>query len=166
MVPSKYPPGKSSTADYEKRLEWTRQIFNQLPFQVSDFEKKSSQTIFARDIFYHLSLQAPEAEYFWVLGEDQWEQLQFWKQIEDYARHLHWVVMTRTEAKNISLNKQLSRRLKKTTACYSRAPLEPKPQISSTKIRESVGSQKKDAEVLSWIPEKIRKDVIATYQAA
>jgi nicotinate (nicotinamide) nucleotide adenylyltransferase len=163
VVPSQYPPGKTSHAPYEKRLAWAKACFKNSPVEVSSFEKGSSHTIFAKDIFYHYSAEYPTAEFFWILGEDQWEQIPYWKEAATYAQSLQWIVLPRN-VKHYLQSGLLSRRLGNQSCIYLWAQVRALPAISSTKIRKCIEENKIKSKQLNWVPRNIRKDVIATYQ--
>jgi len=169
IVPSKFPPGKMPTADFSDRLRWTQNTFSLPPYEVSDLEANSSHTIFAKDIIYRLQLQQPEAQYFWILGEDQWEQLPYWKNVDDYASRLIWIVMGRSRANKspFKSSRLLSRRLLKSSCSYIWADIELMTEISSTAIREWImeeGLKPQDDKLKKSLPETIRDDVYLCYQ--
>ena len=169
VVPSHFPPQKTPLANFEQRLRWCREIFNAKPFEVSDLEKNSSQTVFGIEIFSRLSLQNPEALYFWILGEDQWKQLSFWKNIDSYGRQLEWIVLPRSKQNTLQSKKGiLSRRLAKSSLGYQVAQIKVRDSISSSEIRLALGkknakSKAKD-EIFQWIPKSIQTEVLETYQ--
>lgn len=162
VIPSHFPPGKIAVAPYEKRLEWTQKVFSEPPFEVSKFEEKASHTLFARDIFYHYATFYPHSKFYWVLGEDQWAQLAYWKEIDEYAQYLEWIVMKRTEAKSSKAG-LLSRRLLKSTCAWRSFDELAMPEVSSSEIRASLTDASKES--LQWVPESIRNDVVKTYQS-
>jgi nicotinate (nicotinamide) nucleotide adenylyltransferase len=169
IVPSHFPPQKTPTASFEERLRWCKKIFDGAPFEVSEFESESTQTIFGIDIFTHLSLKAPDADYYWILGEDQWKQLSYWKAIDYYGFRLHWIILPRELNKKMEEKGLLSRRLQQSTAAYRVAKADPKPHISSTEIRMALSGKKTEAdrkEILRWIPKSIAEEVLTTYQTA
>ena len=163
IVPSKFPPGKSASTDYEKRLEWCRSIYNKKYFEVSSFEKNASQTIFARDIVSHFAAQHAGATFHWILGQDQWNQLSYWHLVDSYAPSVRWVVMTR-EREGRHPKGLLSRRLNQSTCAYEWAAIKPMPGVSSSKIRQALSEGLQKTHVVSWIPPQIRRDVVEHYQ--
>jgi len=164
VVPSKYPPGKIPVAPFDKRLEWVKTIFAAMPgIEISDMEGSSSSTVFGKQIFAQLGLKFPSAQYFWLLGEDQFDQLNFWKDIDTYAESLLWIVMPRDRHNKPS--GVLSKRLSASSAAYFWTSSDPMVEIASHRIREAlqIKKSKKTAE-LEWIPEEIRDNVVQTYQ--
>lgn len=150
-------------APFESRLRWTQNLFQRSNFLVSDFERKFSQTVFAKDIFYHFGAVHPTSKFFWILGEDQWKKLTYWKDIDTYAHQLEWLVLPRKTPHTTSQS-LCSRRLSKLSCAYRNAKIRPLPEISSTKIRKCIEENKLNAKELRWVPSAIRKDVIETYR--
>lgn len=161
VVPSHYPPGKSAFTPFQKRLDWTKSVFNSLKFcLVSDIEHKTNETIFGIDIFRILSLQFPQAEWTWILGEDQWQQINYWRNIEQYAFKLNWLVIPRSTSQSKMIWK--SHRFKSSSAAYRTASTA-LMSISSSEIRALIASNQQEM-ALKWIPESIRNDVLKTYK--
>ena len=145
-------------ADYQTRLRWCQEIFTAPWMKVSNLEENSSQSVFAKEIFYQLSLQKPDAAYFWILGEDQLNQLPYWNSIDDYASSLGWIALAR-EIDHHKMGLSLrSRRLTSNTCSYSWAVIDKRFSISSTEIRKNVFKRKGD------IPPGIREEVVDFYK--
>jgi len=162
IVPSKFPPGKEPGAAFEKRLEWTAEVFGQdSELVISDLEGKSQTTVFGRDIFNQLSLLEPSAHFFWILGEDQLQRLSFWKEIDSYASKLVWLVTPRSAGHYPS--GLLSKRLGQSTCSYYWTKMAPMLEVASHTIRESLIAEGESSPQIQWIPEMIRKDVLETY---
>jgi nicotinic acid mononucleotide adenylyltransferase len=126
--------------------------------KISNLEENASQSVFAREIFYQLSLQRPEATYYWILGEDQLNQLPYWNRIDDYASQLEWVALSRDRDHHLGVSGPRSRRLISSTCRYFWAVIERRMAISSTEIRENLLNKSGD------IPSEIRADVIDFYK--
>ena len=162
VVPSKFPPGKEPGATFEKRLEWTAEVFGQNPdLVISDLEGKSQTTVFGREIFNQLSLLEPSAQFFWILGEDQLQRLSFWKEIDSYAAKLIWLVTPRSSGHYPS--GLSSKRLGQSTCSYYWTKMAPMLEVASHTIRESLIAEGEKSPQIQWIPEMIRKDVLETY---
>jgi len=161
VVPSKFPPGKTPVASFEKRLAWTRAVFSHDYFEVSTLEASSDQTVFAKEIYCKLQLEDPEAQLTWILGEDQWEQLPFWNRIDEYASELFWLVMGRSEPQQRASG-LLSRRLGQSSTAYFWAQNSALPEISSSHIRQLLAEGNETAR--SFLPPEIQNDVEETYQ--
>jgi nicotinic acid mononucleotide adenylyltransferase len=131
---------------------------------VSDFEANSSHTIFAKDIVSHVQLQKPEAQLYWILGEDQWEALPFWKNIDDYAHRLIWVVCGREFGHKAAKEGLFSRSLKNSTCPYRWAKTERMPEVSSSRIRDVLKQKISGDPAESWLPEVVKNE-IANYYA-
>lgn len=166
IVPSKYPPGKTPVAPYEKRLEWCRTLFGSLPkIEVSELEANSSQTVFGKQIFSHLGLKYPSAQYYWILGEDQLDQLPYWNEVDSYGSELIWIALPRDGS--LKRRGLMSRRLSQSSVAYLWTSSKPMVDVSSHRIREALQANLTKASKsneLEWIPKEIRTNVIETYQ--
>lgn len=138
IVPSKFPPGKAPVADFETRLSWTKSLFKEPYFEVSELERSATQTLFAKDIYFRLNIENPGSEHYWILGEDQWENLQYWQNVDDYASKLIWLVMSRNLDKRDRKTGIFSRRLLRSSCPYIWAQIKSMPKVSSTQIREDI----------------------------
>lgn len=164
-MPSKFPPQKTPTASYEKRLEWCRRSFSKRPFVVSDFEAKADTTQFGIDIFYHFANQHPQAEFSWILGEDQLAQLSYWKEIDRYCGRIQWLVVPR---ESLKLHQGLlSHRLLKGSVGYEWLNVQALWPASSTDLRHHLTARDraKSSRTLTWLPKGIKDDVIKTYSS-
>jgi len=159
VVPSKFPPGKTPFAEYEKRFHWAEKAFDRPGIEVSNIEKSAEQTVFGFDIYAALQAQNPEIKFFWILGEDQWESLPYWKRINDYGSNLTWLVLPRTDDHSRPSG-LLSRRLLGASCPYYWATGKTMPEVSSTELRDELGIEAHAA----WIPESIREEVKDYYQ--
>lgn len=160
IVPSKFPPGKEVIAPYDIRLSWCKSLFTNSRFEVSDLESSAAHTVFAKQIVYQTQLAQPHAVYFWILGEDQWNQLPYWRDIDEYGKDIRWLVMKRdflTERPKTGL---LSKRLLGSSCPYYWAQISKRPDISSTGIRSAAQeSNEPKAPQKDWVPEKLQKEV-------
>lgn len=164
VVPSHFPPGKSAKAAYEKRLDWAKQVFKGETFEISSLEKSANQTVFGKEIFYKLSAASSETKFYWILGEDQWQQLKFWKEIDQYAGDLEWIVLVR-DSKETQPSGILSKRLNRVSCAYEVAAVKPMAEISSTRIRKCIEEGALKSNELKWIPSEIKDDVIRVYKS-
>jgi len=144
------------------RMRWTEETFKKKSnIELSDLEASSTQTVFAKEIFSKLAVDSPNADFYWILGEDQLDQLSFWKDIDTYAQNLHWVVFPRSE--NRAKPGLMSKRLMRSSAAYSWTKTRPMVDVSSHRLREQLAAHQKPAE-LEWIAPAIQKEVCETYQ--
>jgi len=164
VIPSKFPPGKSPVADYATRLQWARKCFFQHNIEVLDFEGPQNQTVFAADIVKNIAGEFPNAEITWILGQDQWKQLSYWKDIDSYAMDVHWLVMPRSE-ESVDDSGVLSRRLLGSTCSYHWAKVSRYPALSSSEVRDHCRKNQKDS-VKAVVPPEILSEVITYYQTA
>lgn len=162
IVPSKFPPGKEPVASYEKRIEWTAEVFGEdSDLIVSDIERKSQMTVFGKDIFNQVSLLEPDAQLHWILGEDQLNRLSFWKDIDSYGSQMIWIVTPRRMGHHPA--GLLSKRLLQSSCSYYWTKMAPMIDVASHTIRDSLIERGAQSPHVQWIPEVIRKDVLETY---
>lgn len=64
-------------------------------FEVSDLEINRGGTSFSIDTVTELRERMPGATFWWILGEDQLEQLPHWRSIEQLATMVHFAVLSR-----------------------------------------------------------------------
>lgn len=62
---------------------------------VSDFEIRRASTTFSWETVAHFANETPEAERFWILGADQFEQLHHWQNPSELVRCLTFLVAPR-----------------------------------------------------------------------
>jgi nicotinic acid mononucleotide adenylyltransferase len=127
---------------------------------VSDLEAKSSTTLFGVDIVRQIEVSYPHAALTWILGEDNWEKITHWKDIDSYAARIFWLVFPRSE--RLHPRGLLSRRMGTTSAAWAWTDFPPLVEIASHEIRDQLGSGLiKGAK--SWIPQEIATDVLGHY---
>jgi nicotinate-nucleotide adenylyltransferase len=62
---------------------------------VSDFELKRPAPSYSWETLRHFRVLEPETEWYWILGTDQWEQIDRWAEPERLREGLHFLVFTR-----------------------------------------------------------------------
>jgi nicotinate-nucleotide adenylyltransferase len=70
----------------ESGLDWA---------EVSDFELNRPAPSYSWETANHFSKAFPGTEWFWILGTDQWEQIDRWAEPEILRHLLHFLVFTR-----------------------------------------------------------------------
>jgi nicotinate-nucleotide adenylyltransferase len=167
VIPSKYPPGKSPSADYETRFEWAQKVFKAPWAEVLPLERGSSQTLFGIDLVAHLQSVNPSAQFSWILGEDQWDSLQYWKRIDEYAFDLQWVVVGRGGSQ-MKPRGILSRRLNQSSCAYYWLTHEEVDseldKVASSDLRSAADRQNQSELREDWIPPEIREEVKVYYK--
>lgn len=98
IVPAYKNPFKQSIyAPANKRFEWLRKLFADIPkVEISDFEirqNRSVTTIETVEHFHHFY----ETIYL-IIGADNLEKLSQWHRYEELTTLVHWVVATRGES--------------------------------------------------------------------
>lgn len=166
VIPSKFPPGKEATAPFETRLAWVKDCFKEPGFEVLEWEAPATQSVFAKEIVEKFQRKYRNSRLFWILGEDQFSQLEFWQQIDSYAGSLEWFVLPRgssTEARAAGI---LSKRLLASSCSYEWALNTARLELSSTEIRERCSKPRaeQDEDLRDALHPAIWKSVIQTYR--
>jgi len=93
------PFKQQSTAGAGQRLEMLRLSINEQGLtewaEVSDFEISRPGPSYSWQTIEHFQRLYPEVDWHWILGSDQWEQLQNWAEPEKLRNQLHFIVVTR-----------------------------------------------------------------------
>lgn len=63
--------------------------------EISDFELNRPAPSYSWETARHFSALAPETEWYWILGTDQWDQIERWAEPERLRQWLHFLVFTR-----------------------------------------------------------------------
>ena len=136
FMPSKRSPLKmfSPTAPDNDRLQMLALALKNAPFksEICEYEILSEKTpSYSIDTAKYLKEQYPKAKFYWIIGQDQYRQLDRWYKIKELCKIVSFAVFERkgyTSAENTALN--------------GVADIEKVPwhaiQISSTEIREKV----------------------------
>lgn len=100
FVPCRKSPHKTGirTAPGEDRLALARAATRNLPWaEVSDIELKREGLSYSVDTVEAISREHPEARLYWLMGSDQWEVLEEWRDHERLARMVRFIVYPRPE---------------------------------------------------------------------
>ncbi len=100
FMPCFRSPFKDGThANGVQRWEMLRIAINTLDWQnwadVSGYEATREEPSYSWQTAQHLSEKNPDTEYHWLLGTDQWEQIENWAEPEKLRQLLSFVVVTR-----------------------------------------------------------------------
>lgn len=83
----------------DDRMELLRLALTGLPWaHVSDLDLILPPPSWSWRLVEHFSAQNPQAELYWLLGTDQWEQLHRWARYDYLAEHLTFIVYHRGAA--------------------------------------------------------------------
>jgi nicotinate-nucleotide adenylyltransferase len=98
-VPTYRPPHKShALAEFHHRLAMVQQAIGDNPYFVAnDLESRRSGLSYAIDTFQALQALQPQAEWYWIIGQDAFQSLPQWRGIEQLAAHCTWLVAPRTQ---------------------------------------------------------------------
>lgn len=64
-------------------------------FEISDHEARRGGVSYTIETVRHLRAQFPDDELAWVIGADQVERLHLWREIDELARHVEFIVLAR-----------------------------------------------------------------------
>lgn len=102
FLPAACSPFKLGTSTYfsdEQRLHMLHLATADLPWaSVSELDLQLPPPSWSWRIAEHWHLQHPEAELYWLMGTDQWEQLHRWARYDYLCELLHFIVYHREEA--------------------------------------------------------------------
>jgi nicotinate-nucleotide adenylyltransferase len=105
FVPTAQSPIKGATpaATAAQRLAMLRLALKETPhFLIDAYEIKQGGVSYSITTVEHFKGRFPEAEIFWILGADQFEQLGRWREIERLAERVTFVVFRRRGASVIT----------------------------------------------------------------
>jgi len=131
------PFKKTSFASAQKRLLWCRKICNGEKVIVSDFEIRKGRSVYTIETL--TELQKKYYVKYLVIGSDNIDQIESWKEFKKINETIIWIVITRSNSK-IDYSK-----LKK----YKTVDLD--IDISSTAIRKGIS--------LEYVDKHIREDI-------
>lgn len=105
FVPCFVSPFKSGTvASPEQRVEMLELAIRDLGWEwasVSRFEIERPDPSYSWETAEHFTQAMPETHLHWILGTDQWEQLERWAEPEKLRELLKFIVLTRGNAEVI-----------------------------------------------------------------
>ncbi len=136
VVPAFLNPFKKDTAaSGQKRLEWCRQLFSGDKVEVSDFEIRQNRPVYTIETLKHMSNDY-DIKYL-VIGSDNLDMLDKWKEFDEINSMLTWIVFTReTDKPDCSM-------LKNYRVIYMDIP------TSSTNIRDGRDADQVDKAILN-----------------
>ncbi len=98
-IPAYFSPFKSEStmiASAEQRMAMVRLVCADFPrFEVSDFEIRRKVPSYAIDTVLHMRLIYPQAQLYWILGQDAFEGLPNWRDFQTLCRELIFLVSLR-----------------------------------------------------------------------
>lgn len=131
FVPTSQSPFKSNkpgSGDTMRVQMLNLAIQEEADFEVSTHETEQGGVNYTIDTVLHFQAYYKNAEFFLVIGGDQFEQLERWYRIHELARRVTFLVYPRPDASDPPLNSVAN-----ISYCEIKAPL---MEISSTLIRK------------------------------
>jgi len=98
LIPCKQSPHKlnSPGATSQERLEMCRIATQDLPFvEISSLEVDRSEASFSWMTVKHFQEQRPQYKLHWILGTDQWDNLDRWAKYSYLKDTMHFIVVQR-----------------------------------------------------------------------
>ncbi len=99
FVPCAVSPFKTGTvATEEQRFRMLELAIEDMGMEwasLSDFEVSRPAPSYSWQTARHFSKSNPETEWHWILGTDQWNQIDRWAEPEQLRELLHFIVLTR-----------------------------------------------------------------------
>ena len=93
---SPFKQGKNTFFSDAQRLQMLQIATEDLPWaRVSELDLQRPPPSWSWRLAEHWHLQHPEAELFWLMGTDQWEQLHRWARYDYLCELLHFIVYHR-----------------------------------------------------------------------
>lgn len=146
FIPTCKTPNKkqANTATCAQRLRMTQLAMNGTRnFHVSDIEIKRKGISYSIDTVRTLKEKYPKGtKFYFIIGEDNYQTLHTWKNINTLSKEVRFVVVNRGLKKN---------KAKKFKACFIEMP---RLDISSTLIRKSVAQEKSTQ---YYVPKKVEQ---------
>ncbi|MFH1067810.1 MAG: nicotinate (nicotinamide) nucleotide adenylyltransferase [bacterium] len=100
FIPCLIAPHKSEEKPtaVEHRLRMLQlALQNEPQFEISTVELERKPPSYSCDTVKHFRASHPEAQLFWILGSDQWEVIETWRDIREMAGLVQFIVVARPE---------------------------------------------------------------------
>ncbi|MCH2227027.1 MAG: nicotinate (nicotinamide) nucleotide adenylyltransferase [Candidatus Caenarcaniphilales bacterium] len=132
--------------------------YSDLNFKAVDIELKRPAPSYSYQTVEYYKEHYPEAELFWIMGEDNYYSLDKWKNSEYLIENLEFIVLKRREESKSSQ--------KQTQEILSKVHLLQNPyyDISSTEIREIISQGKSLDLLVEKLPNSIYGLVVRNYK--
>lgn len=94
---SPFKTGKQTMFDGEARMNLLRLAIQEFPWaEVSDLDLMLPPPSWSWRLVEHYRQSFPQAELYWLMGTDQWEQLHRWARFDYLVENLSFIVYHRT----------------------------------------------------------------------
>lgn len=155
FLPAARSPFKQNTPTSfsdEQRLHMLKLATEDLPWaRVSSLDLELPPPSWSWRIAEHWHQTHPEAQLYWLMGTDQWEQLHRWARFDYLCELLHFIVYHRETPP------QPRPGVRSTFICTGMHP------ATSSRIRDAL--QKSNSIPESWIPSKVRNYINLLYSS-
>jgi nicotinate-nucleotide adenylyltransferase len=160
-VPSRLPPHKLQTlVKFEHRLEMIRLAIAHRPhFTVSSIEAQREGRSWAIETFQDLQADYPNAQWFWIIGADAFENLTRWRGSQELSDQCVWLVAPRSRREEkLTQNSELKTQndLSVRSHLIQMAPI----ALSSSQIRQNC---REGRSLDTLVPDPV-KDYIKSYK--
>ena len=153
FFPSKTPPHKKDEKilPFDIRVELIQKVLkNEKNISVSNLDDRDGKETYTFYLLQKLREYYPQAEFYFIIGEDNVSELKTWYKYEYLLEHLKFVVLTR-KTENLSKWKDLDYLDK--LDFYQMEPI----NISSSEIRKRLKNNKT---IKGLVPEIIENEII------
>jgi len=146
FIPCQQSPHKNQNAcaSIEHRLDMLRLAATEPWMQVSDYESTLPGPSFSYLTAQHFVAERPQADWFWLMGCDQWNALPRWKHPDILATLLTFLVFSRGEIPQVREG-------------YRMIYLQGSHPASATALRDANGEHFLDAD---WLHADVRNFII------
>lgn len=138
FIPAAYPPHKPQDTAFAHRYAMVQRAVKTLTgsFDISDIEGSRPGPSYTIDTLKHFHSAYPEAELWWLLGEDALQNLHHWHAVESFHHYTRFVVIARKGYPATS-SQHIARYLPHLTHHLDRVE-NPPNSASSTQIRHAL----------------------------
>lgn len=158
FVPSANNPlkNKINLLSFKKRYELIKKALAKYPFFcVSDLDNTGKNLSYSDDLIKRFQKKYPDDDIYFIIGEDNVEQLKLWHNYKWLLKNVTFLIITRTiKTKNEWINLDYINQLKFIDM--------PPVNISSTEIRDKVKAKES---IKGLVPDEILSDIISLYKS-
>lgn len=136
FIPAAHPPHKTQSTSFTHRYAMVKRALQTLDnaFEVSDIENTRPGPSYTIDTLRYFHQREPQAQLWWLLGEDALQSLHHWHEVEAFHQYIRLAVIPR-EGYTTTSQQHIQENLSHLNAHWERVESLPHGG-SSTKIRK------------------------------
>lgn len=159
FIPAAHPPHKPQDLPFKHRYAMIKCALTSLslPFTVSDIEAHRPGPSYTADTLRHFHRHYPEAQLWWLLGEDALQNLHHWHQAETFHQYARFAVIGR-EGYALTSQAHMNQHLPQLVQSLDRVS-HPPNSASSTQIREAL--KQRPQECPAFLPAPVYAYIVA-----